>query len=218
MPDYNSKPKVRAITGGGTYLAGTESLVIELDVVGTPMTIQWTRGNQPIEGATQRWLQLVNLSPSHAGRYAVTLRNPFGIENSNPVEVNFPLLAYPIVGGGEGAIEASPKPAFLSAGYRGQAQARPGEGLGFDRGEGDVTGSEEWVMLVMDDHKTALDKVPQRQQAADRGPSPRQRAAVFFSAPSDVEIIPRRYRVFTGRSPTSCSRGRRRGNRVGGPG
>ena len=188
MPDYNSKPKVRAITGGGTYLAGTESLVIELDVVGTPMTIQWTRDNQPIEGATQRWLQLVNLSPSHAGRYAVTLRNPFGIENSNPVEVNVHYSLTTIVEGGEGAIEASPSLPSYPPDTEVKLTARPGEGLGFDRWEGDVTGSEESVMLVMDDHKTVSIKF-----LSDNKPptvaiaSPKN--GRFFSAPSDVEII-----------------------------
>ncbi|MCH2592422.1 MAG: Ig-like domain-containing protein [Pedosphaera sp.] len=188
MPDYNSKPKVRAITGGGTYLAGTESLVIELDVVGTPMTIQWTRDNQPIEGATQRWLQLVNLSPSHAGRYAVTLRNPFGIENSNPVEVNVHYSLTAIVEGGEGAIEASPSLPSYPPDTEVKLTARPGEGLGFDRWEGDVTGSEESVTLVMDDHKTVSIKF-----LSDNKPptvaiaSPKD--GRFFSAPTDVEII-----------------------------
>ena len=187
MPDFNSKPKLRAITGAGTYLAGKETLLIGLDAVGTPMTIQWTKDNQPIVGATQRQLQLVNLAPSHSGRYAVTLRNPFGIENSNPVEVNVHYSLTAIVEGGDGTIEASPSLPSYPPDTEVTLTAKPGEGLGFDEWEGDVTGSEESVTLVMDDHKTVSIKfLSDNQPPTVAIISPKD--GRFFSAPSDVEI------------------------------
>jgi len=186
MPDFNSKPKLRAITGAGTYLAGKETLLIRLDAVGTPMTIQWTKDNQPIAGATQSLLQLVNLTPSHAGRYAVTLRNAFGIENSNPVEVNVHYTLTATVEG-EGAIEVNPSLATYPPGTTVTLTARPGEGLGFDEWEGDVSGAAESVTLVMDDHKSVSIRYLRDNQlptVAIISPP----AGRFFSAPSDVEI------------------------------
>ena len=187
MLDYNSKPKVRAITGGGTYLAGYENLLIELNAVGTPMTIQWTRDNQPIEGATQSWLQLVNLAPSHTGRYAVTLRNAFGIENSNPVEINVHYSLTTTVLEGDGTIEVDPSLATYPPGTTVTLTARPGEGLGFEEWEGDVSGSAESVTLVMDDHKSvSVRYLSDNQPPTVAIASPKD--GRFFSAPSDVEI------------------------------
>jgi len=186
MPDFNSKPKLRAITGAGTYLAGKETLLIRLDAVGTPMTIQWTKDNQPIAGATQSLLQLVNLTPSHAGRYAVTLRNAFGIENSNPVEVNVHYTLTATVEG-EGAIEVNPSLATYPPGTTVTLTARPGEGLGFDEWEGDVSGAAESVTLVMDDHKSvSIRYLRDNQLPTVAIISPKD--GRFFSAPSDVEI------------------------------
>ena len=118
------------------------------------MTIQWTKDNQPIAGATQRQLQLVNLAPGHTGWYAVTMRNAFGIENSNPVEVNVHYSLTTTVAEGDGTIEVKP---FLDSYPPGTAvtlTARPADGLRFDEWEGDASGSAESVTLVMDDHKS----------------------------------------------------------------
>ncbi len=187
MLDYSSKPKVRAITGGGTYLAGYENLLLELNAIGTPMTIQWTRDNQPIEGATKSSLRLANLSPSHAGRYAVTLRNAFGIENSNPVQVNVHYSLTTTVAEGKGRIEVNPSLATYPPGTTVTLTAKPGEGLGFEEWEGDASGSAESVTLVMDDHKS----VSIRYLSVNQSPtvviaSPTD--GRFFSAPSDIEI------------------------------
>ena len=186
IPDFNSKPKLRAITGAGTYLAGKEILLMRLDTVGTPMTIQWTKGNKPIAGATQSSLQLVNLTPSHAGRYAVMLRNAFGIENSNPVEVNVHYTLTATVEG-EGAIEVNPSLATYPPGTTVTLIARPGGGLGFVEWEGDVSGSAESVTLVMDDHKSvSIRYLSDNQPPTVAITSPKN--GRFFSAPSDVEI------------------------------
>ena len=187
MPDFNSKPKLRAITGAGTYLAGTETLLIGLDAVGTPMTIQWTKNSEPIVGATQRQLQLVNLTPSHAGRYAVTLRNAFGIENSNPVEINVHYLLTTTVAEGEGTIEINPSLATYPPGTTVTLTAKPGEGLGYDEWEGDVSGWAESVTLVMDDHKSvSIRYLSDNQPPTVAITSPKN--GRFFSAPSDVVI------------------------------
>ena len=187
MPDFNSKPKLRAISGAGTYLAGKETLLIGLDAVGTPMTIQWTKDNQPIAGATQRQLQLVNLAPGHAGRYAVTMRNAFGIENSNPVEVNVHYSLTTTVAEGDGTIEVNPLLDSYPPDTTVTLTAKPGAGLGFEEWEGDASGSAESVTLVMDDHKS----VSIRYLADNQSPtvaitSPKH--GRFFSAPSDVVI------------------------------
>ncbi|MBO61474.1 MAG: hypothetical protein CMO63_05840, partial [Verrucomicrobiales bacterium] len=185
-PDHNRKPIVRAITGDGTHLAGTTTL-LELDAVGTPMSIQWTKNNEPIPGATQRWLQLANLVPGQAGRYAVTLRNAFGIENSNPVEVNVHYKLTTVVAAGEGAIEVEPSLPTYPPGTEVTLTAKPGEGLGFDKWEGDVSGTEESVTIVMDDHKTvSIRYLSDNQPPTVAIVSPR--AGQFFSAPGDVEI------------------------------
>ncbi|MDP6794769.1 MAG: Ig-like domain-containing protein, partial [Verrucomicrobiota bacterium] len=187
MPDFNSKPKLRAITGGGTYLAGKETLLIGLDAVGTPMTIQWTKDNQPIVGATQRQLQLVNLTPGHAGRYAVTMRNAFGIENSNPVEVNVHYSLTTTVAEGDGTIEVDPNLASYPPGTSVTLTAKPGEGLGFEEWEGDVSGSAESVTLVMDDHKSvSIRYLADNQPPTVAITSPKH--GRFFSAPSDVVV------------------------------
>ncbi|MED6314669.1 MAG: Ig-like domain-containing protein, partial [Verrucomicrobiota bacterium] len=187
MPDFNSKPKLRAITGGGTYLAGTETLQIGLDAIGTPMAIQWTKDNQAIVGATESQLQLVNLGPSHAGRYAVTLRNAFGIENSNPVEVNVHYSLTTIVAEGRGKIEVDPALESYPPGTIVTLTARPGEGLGFDGWEGDVSGLTQSVKLVMDDHKTvSIRYIADNQPPTVVITSPKN--GQFFSAPSDIEI------------------------------
>ena len=187
MPDFNSKPKLRAITGAGTYLAGTETLLIGLDAVGTPMTIQWTKNSEPIVGATQGQLQLVNLAPSHAGRYAVTLRNAFGIENSNPVEINVHYSLTTTVAEGEGTIEVNPSLATYPPGTTVTLTAKPGEGLGFDEWEGDASGSADSVTLVMDDHKSvSIRYLSDNQPPTVAITSPKN--GRFFSAPSDVVI------------------------------
>ena len=185
--DFNSKPKLRAITGAGTYLAGTGTLLIGLDAVGTPMSIQWTKNSEPIVGATQRQLQLVNLTPSHAGRYAVTLRNAFGIENSNPVEINVHYSLTTTVAEGEGTIEINPSLATYPPGSTVTLTAKPGEGLGYDEWEGDVSGSAESVTLVMDDHKSvSIRYLADNQPPTVAITSPKN--GRFFSAPSDVVI------------------------------
>ena len=187
MPDFNSKPKLRAITGAGTYLAGTGTLLIGLDAVGTPMSIQWTKNSEPIVGATQRQLQLVNLTQSHAGRYAVTLRNAFGIENSNPVEINVHYSLTTTVAEGEGTIEINPSLATYPPGTTVTLTARPGEGLGYDEWEGDASGSAESVTLVMDDHKSvSIRYIADNQPPTVAITSPKN--GRFFSAPSDVVI------------------------------
>ena len=185
-PDHNRKPIVRAITGDGTHLAGTTTL-LELDAVGTPMSIQWTKNNEPIPGATQRWLQLANLVPGQAGRYAVTLRNAFGIENSNPVEVNVHYSLTTVVAAGEGAIGVEPSLPTYPPGTEVTLTAKPGEGLGFDNWEGDASGTEESVTIVMDGHKTvSIRYLSDNQPPTVAIVSPR--AGQFFSAPGDVEI------------------------------
>ena len=185
-PDHNRKPIVRAITGDGTHLAGTTTL-LELDAVGTPMNIQWTKNNEPIPGATQRWLQLANLVPGQAGRYAVTLRNAFGIENSNPVEVNVHYELTTVVAAGEGAIGVEPSLPTYPPGTEVTLTAKPGEGLGFDNWEGDASGTEESITIVMDGHKTvSIRYLSDNQPPAVAIVSPR--AGQFFSAPGDVEI------------------------------
>ncbi|HJO13058.1 MAG TPA: hypothetical protein QGI39_13565, partial [Gammaproteobacteria bacterium] len=182
MPDYNSKPKLRAITGAGTYLAGKETLLIGLDAVGTPMTIQWTKNSESIVGATQGQLQLVNLAPSHTGRYAVTLRNAFGIENSNPVEINVHYSLTTTVLEGDGTIEVDPNLATYPPGTTVTLTARPGEGLGFEEWEGDVSGSAESVTLVMDDHKSvSVRYLSDNQPPTVAIASPKD--GRFFSAP-----------------------------------
>ncbi|MDD9866287.1 MAG: Ig-like domain-containing protein, partial [Verrucomicrobiales bacterium] len=185
-PDHNRKPIVRAITGDGTHLAGTTTL-LELDAVGTPMSIQWTKNNEPIPGATQRWLQLANLVPGQAGRYAVTLRNAFGIENSNPVEVNVHYSLTTVVAAGEGAIGVEPSLPTYPPGTEVTLTAKPGEGLGFDNWEGDASGTEESITIVMDGHKTvSIRYLSDNQPPTVAIVSPR--AGQFFSAPGDVEI------------------------------
>ena len=185
-PDHNRKPIVRAITGDGTHLAGTTTL-LELDAVGTPMNIQWTKNNEPIPGATQRWLQLANLVPGQAGRYAVTLRNAFGIENSNPVEVNVHYELTTVVAAGEGAIGVEPSLPTYPPGTEVTLTAKPGEGLGFDNWEGDASGTEESITIVMDGHKTvSIRYLSDNQPPTVAIVSPR--AGQFFSAPGDVEI------------------------------
>ena len=187
MPDFNSKPKLRAITGAGTYLAGTETLLIGLDAVGTPMTIQWTKNSEPIVGATQRLLQLVNLAPGHSGRYAVTLRNAFGIENSNPVEVNVHYLLTTTVAEGDGTIEVNPALDSYPPDTTVTLTAKPGAGLGFEEWEGDASGSAESVTLVMDDHKSvSIRYLADNQPPTVAITSPKN--GRFFSAPSDVVI------------------------------
>ena len=185
-PDHNRKPIVRSITGAGTHLAGTTTL-LELDAVGTPMSIQWTKNNEPIPGATQRWLQLANLVPGQAGRYAVTLRNEFGIQNSNPVEVNVHYTLTTTVAEGAGSIEVSPSLPSYPPDTEVTLTAKPGEGLGFDKWEGDASGSENSVSLVMDGHKTvSIRYLSDNQPPTVAIVSPR--AGQFFSAPGDVEI------------------------------
>ena len=185
-PDHNRKPIVRAITGDGTHLAGTTTL-LELDAVGTPMSIQWTKNNEPIPGATKRWLQLANLVPGQAGRYAVTLRNAFGIENSNPVEVNVHYSLTTVVAAGEGAIGVEPSLPTYPPGTEVTLTAKPGEGLGFDNWEGDASGTEESITIVMDGHKTvSICYLSDNQPPTVAIVSPR--AGQFFSAPGDVEI------------------------------
>ena len=185
-PDHNRKPIVRAITGDGTHLAGTTTL-LELDAVGTPMNIQWTKNNEPIPGATQRWLQLANLVPGQAGRYAVTLRNAFGIENSNPVEVNVHYSLTTVVAAGEGAIGVEPSLPTYPPGTEVTLTAKPGEGLGFDNWEGDASGTKESITIVMDGHKTvSIRYLSDNQPPTVAIVSPR--AGQFFSAPGDVEI------------------------------
>ena len=176
MPDFNSKPKLRAITGAGTYLAGTETLLIGLDAVGTPMTIQWTKNSEPIAGATQRQLQLVNLAPGHSGRYAVTMRNAFGIENSNPVEVNVHYSLTTTVAEGDGTIEVNPLLDSYPPDTTVTLTAKPGAGLGFEEWEGDASGSAESVTLVMDDHKSSP-SATSPTTSRRRWPSPRRRMA-----------------------------------------
>ena len=73
------------------------------------------------------------------------LRNAFGIENTNPVEVNVHFTLTTTVEG-EGAIEVNPSLATSPPGTTVTLIARPGEGLGFEEWEGDVSGSAESVV------------------------------------------------------------------------
>jgi hypothetical protein len=116
----------------------------------------------------------------------VTLRNAFGIENSNPVEVNVHYTLTATVEG-EGAIEVNPSLATYPPGTTVTLTARPGEGLGFDEWEGDVSGAAESVTLVMDDHKSvSIRYLRDNQLPTVAIISPKD--GRFFSAPSDVEI------------------------------
>ncbi|SVA97351.1 uncharacterized protein METZ01_LOCUS150205, partial [marine metagenome] len=92
-----------------------------------------------------------------------------------------------IVAEGEGAIEVTPSLATYPPGTTVTLTARPGEGLGFEEWEGDVSGSAESVTLVMDDHKSvSIRYISDNQPPTVAIASPKD--GRFFSAPSDVEI------------------------------
>ncbi|MGV3774824.1 MAG: immunoglobulin domain-containing protein [Verrucomicrobiales bacterium] len=53
-----------------------------------PMTYQWFRGNQPVEGANKATLNISNIQVEQAGNYSVIISNKVGFVQSAPAEIN----------------------------------------------------------------------------------------------------------------------------------
>ncbi len=77
---------------------GAETTTRSFSVVAsslTPLTYQWRFNGHPIPGAVSATLTLANLTPAHAGRYAVLVSNPAGAVTS--VEATLSLQSAPII-------------------------------------------------------------------------------------------------------------------------
>jgi hypothetical protein len=84
----------RVVQGPASVLAeagATVTLAVEATGTG-PLAFQWLHENQPLEGATQRWLVLEPLGASHEGRYQVRVTNTTGSDTSLPATVGVNLL------------------------------------------------------------------------------------------------------------------------------
>lgn len=86
------------ITSQPVSTNGAETTTRSFTVVAsslTPLTYQWRFNGHPIAGAVGPTLTLANLTPAHAGRYAVLVSNPAGAVTS--VEVTLSLQSAPII-------------------------------------------------------------------------------------------------------------------------
>lgn len=72
-----------------------EGTTVSFKVIATgkrPVSYQWTRNDQPLEGATDNTLTLKRLSPDDAGIYAVTITNDQGSTRSDGAELEVEAL------------------------------------------------------------------------------------------------------------------------------
>ncbi len=143
---------VKQPIGMETLAGSTVSLSVEASGMGT-LSYQWY-----LESATVPWgkgstLVLTNVQLASAGRYSVVVGNPYGTVNSAPapVSVLFPLALTPTLGG---TIEATPSRAAYAPMSSVSVQAKADDGYVFAGWDGDLSGTSNPVMLVMDRAKS----------------------------------------------------------------
>ena len=73
-----------------------ESVAFEVSATGaSPVSFQWLKNGNPLEGATNAILVLVNLQATDAGTYSVIVSNSFGSILSQAVMLTVQVLAPP---------------------------------------------------------------------------------------------------------------------------
>ena len=75
-------PQITLDPTGGTVAEGSD-FALSVLATGLP-TYQWTKGGNPISGATSPTYSIMDVRPSHAGTYAVVLANASGAITSAP--------------------------------------------------------------------------------------------------------------------------------------
>ena len=76
-------PELAVIAGSWSFHLGSET---DWSLV-WPREYQWKHDGQPIDGATDAWLNVIEPDPSAAGSYTVIYRNEYGESESDPVTV-----------------------------------------------------------------------------------------------------------------------------------
>jgi len=73
-----------------------DSWVLEVDATGdAPLSYQWYKNGQPLEGEVSASLRLDRIKLSDAGSYTVQVANPGGLRTSEPAVVTLDLPAWP---------------------------------------------------------------------------------------------------------------------------
>lgn len=77
-------PVITAHPQGLTAIVGTNVSFAVTATGGQPLSYQWLKGGQPIQGATQPAYSIPAVTTGHAGTYSVTVTNAFGTATSSP--------------------------------------------------------------------------------------------------------------------------------------
>lgn len=123
---FASAPRIIAGPVGKKLRPG-DSWVLQVDAAGdAPLSYQWYKNGQPIEGEVSASLRLDRIQPIDAGTYTVQVANPAGRRSSEPAFVTLDLPEWPFgdAFARRGRIEA---PSGLGIGSNVDATEDPGE-------------------------------------------------------------------------------------------
>ena len=113
------------------------------------MTYQWFHAGQAVPGAVSSVFSVTNAALSDSGAYQVTVSNSFGgtISQVAQVVVGYSLT---LTTNGLGSIQAAPALEVYDPGQTVQLTATPGPGYTFAGWQGDTSGTNNPVTLIMD--------------------------------------------------------------------
>ncbi len=152
-PPTNTPPQITQQPAGLRVPVGTNFTLQVSASSSLPLTYQWYHAGQSVSGAVLSVLSVTNAALSDSGDYWVTVSNSMGGAASQVAQVVVGYSLTLTTTNGMGSIQAAPALDVYAPGQTVQLTATPGAGCTFVGWQGDASGTNNPLTLMMDGSK-----------------------------------------------------------------